>query len=279
MDLSGVGLKIRRAERHAAEVEAAMKTALHPDHYAIVPEYDAKTGDHVYSVQELPPVDPEWAVVIGEVLFNLRSALDHLAWQLVLLDGGEPGEETQFPIYNSLFDKKGNLRGVNLRPPIKVPKILAALEKAQPYNGMDDSGRIDMHPLWRLRLMNNWDKHRLLLLTVQVLDVNRIYWGANEGDPHPTYRFSREPLKDGSPVAWFNFGGAERPPHFDPNLALTVAIDEPLTPDGDRTRLTDVRPLLGGLCWGVAQFTVAAGFVHLFPASDRRVLFPDDLAY
>jgi hypothetical protein len=277
MDLSGVGLKIRRAERQTAELKAAMKAGLDPEHYVIARKYDAQTRDHVYSVEKLPPLDPEWAVIIGEILFNLRSALDHFAWQLVRLDGGEPGEHTQFPIHDTPFDKKGNLKRIDLSPPIKNPEILDAIKKAQPYNGMDGE-RLDMHPLLRLNLMNNWDKHRLLLLTVQVLNVNRIYWGANEGDPNPSFRFSRKPLKDGSPVAWFNFGEAERPPHFDPNLTLTVAVNEPLTRHGKMARLVEIGTLLGALCWGVAQYTIAAKFLHLMPLSESTALYPGDIA-
>jgi hypothetical protein len=40
-----------------------------------------------------------WAGILGDVVHNWRSALDHLVWQLVLLDTGEDGTpEHQFPI-------------------------------------------------------------------------------------------------------------------------------------------------------------------------------------
>lgn len=38
--------------------------------------------------------------MIGDILFNLRSALDQLAWQLVLRADAQPTRRTEFPIFN-----------------------------------------------------------------------------------------------------------------------------------------------------------------------------------
>jgi hypothetical protein len=277
MEFAGVGLKIRRAERHIAELDTAMKTALGPDRYDITSERESETGDYVYRVHNLPKLDPEWSLVVGEILFNLRSALDHFAWQLVRLDGGKPGKHTQFPIYDTRTDNAGKPRQVNLKPPIKDPKILAALKEVQPYERMEGREPLHRHPLRRLQLMNNWDKHRLLLLTVQTLDLGSVYWGANEDDPEPTWQFSGKPLYECSPVARFDFGEADRPPHFKPNLALKVAVIEPLDTRGSKVRLFDLSDLLTDLRWGVAQYTIATGFRHLLAVPAIREIFPNEL--
>jgi hypothetical protein len=277
MEFAGVRLKIGRAERHIAELDAAMKTALGQDRYTIDSDREPETGDYVYRVHDLPKLDPEWPLVVGEILFDLRSALDHFAWQLVRLDGGKPGEQTHFPIHDTPTDKKGKPRSI-MRPPVNDPQILAALKKVQPYERMGGHAPLDMHPLRRLRLMNNWDKHRLLLLTVQVLDLGRVSWGANEGDPDTTWEFPGKPLYECSPVARFNFGGADRPPHFKPNLALKVAVIEPLDARGFSVRLVGLSDLLMELRWGVAQYAIADGFLHLLSVSQGAALFPSDLA-
>ena len=44
---------------------------------------------------------------MGDALFNMRSCLDHLAWRLVELDGGEPCHQRQFPIRDSPLNKEG----------------------------------------------------------------------------------------------------------------------------------------------------------------------------
>ena len=67
-----------------------------------------------------------WGVLLGDALHNLRSALDHLVWQLIRLDSGKDGTtDSQFPISSTgagywSITKKGApstrdrmLRGVN----------------------------------------------------------------------------------------------------------------------------------------------------------------------
>jgi hypothetical protein len=267
-DFSSATLKIRRAQTHLADLQRSISDTLDPTRYRLEVERDPQAGEDVYTVHDIPKIDPNWQVIVGEVLFNLRSALDHIAWQLVLLDGGEPGEQTQFPIRDTPFTQKGELVRANTQPPIKGAKLLAALDEAQPYNGVDGDPRyIHMHGLWRLRLLHNWDKHRLLLLVVHVLNTGRIYWGANEDDPTPKLRFNTGPLKDGSPAAWFDFGGAERPPHFNPNLTLTVAIDEPLTTDGKRSRLGPLFPVLDSVLWWIKHMTFEHDLLAALPTA------------
>jgi hypothetical protein len=276
MDFSGVGFKIGRAQRQAANLKLAIKGALDEDPYVIDSKRDPKNGHYVYTVHNLSPLSAEWSVLIGEILFNYRSALDYFAWQLVKLDGGEPNEWTQFPIRDDPFNEKGKLRRVDLAPKLKDPKLLDALDKAQPYHGIDGVPIIDQHPLRRLNLTNNWDKHRLLLLAVQALDQRRISWGGNLDDAQPVgWHFSSEPLKNGSEVARFDFGTQERPPHFNPNLELQVAIKEPLTPDGTRTQITPLSDLLKEIDWGVVEYVLADKFWHLLPTIARAQVFPN----
>ena len=47
---------------------------------------------------ETPDAPIEWSIILGEILYNLRSALDHLVWQLVLANGQTPGRHNEFPI-------------------------------------------------------------------------------------------------------------------------------------------------------------------------------------
>ena len=47
---------------------------------------------------DTPKAPIQWSIRAGEFAYNLRSALDHLAWQLVEANGEEPGGNSQFPI-------------------------------------------------------------------------------------------------------------------------------------------------------------------------------------
>jgi hypothetical protein len=264
-DLTGVELKLGRAETHLAHLDRLLKDALHPDLYAFDIEYDAESGEHRYCVEHLPPIASDWRLIVGEILFNLRSALDHLACQLVVLDGKKIGKHTQFPIHEAPLYEKGKLVAVNLDPPVSNPKILKALYECQPYVGPSgEPMKAARHPLWQLRVLNNIDKHRLLLGVVHALDAfNPMYLENLGGLPRPGMRLNPEPLIDGSPVAGFDFGGAEPPADFDPHIALSVVIDEP--DDLPFVRRVPVVRLLRTHCGWINHAVLNLHFRRLFP--------------
>ena len=61
---------------------------------------DTESGEEKYAlrVSEVPRVDAEWRTILGDCLFNLRSALDHLANQLVILGSKTPTSATIFHV-------------------------------------------------------------------------------------------------------------------------------------------------------------------------------------
>jgi hypothetical protein len=262
-DLSGVELKIGRAKAHLADLKDSMEAVVHPDRYRFDLQYDAQTQKHVYTVHNVPAIPPAWSLTVGEILYNLRSALDHLAWQLVLLDGGNPGDDTQFPVRASPFDKKGQLFRARLIPPVSNAQILDTLEECQPYRGPDgEPAAFTDSPLWQLHRMNIIDKHRLLLVVVCVLDVDNMYWGAAADDPAPSVQITIEPAEEGAPVAWFDFHGAEPPADFDPHPALAVALHEGEFPE---ISLLPIHNVLSTLVWWVEWHIVGMRFRPLFP--------------
>lgn len=264
-DLSGAYRKVERAKRKLADLDQVLKAAFDPARYRIVGKFDPETAKHVYRVYDLPVVDPEWALEIGEVLYQLRSALDHLAWQLVLLTNGTPNNQTQFPIKDSPDDKNGKtipLRNLVI-PKIKNAKILKLIDECQPYNsGLSaplTPAKARTTPLWHLHALNIVDKHRLLLVVVSALDFDHMFWG----NPNPTtFVLNTKPLKEGDPIAWFDFGGAEAPSHFDPHPAIRITLRDPEAP------ALWHNPLIGvveNLCWWVEWEMLGLRFAPLFP--------------
>ncbi len=95
-----------------------------------------------YRMTNVGEFTPYFSVVVGDVIHNLRSALDHLAWQLVILDGGQPNDSTQFPIYESATNAGGNPRNVTIQPGIRDQRIIDALIAAQPFDRGRSTGTI-----------------------------------------------------------------------------------------------------------------------------------------
>src|SRR5918995_3001656 len=94
--LAGVRLKIERARKHIRDLETETSAYLNssPHPYQLRAEDDPATGDEVYRVRVLFPIPESIPLIVGDAVHNLRSALDHLAWQLVESGGGEPGRDT-----------------------------------------------------------------------------------------------------------------------------------------------------------------------------------------
>ncbi len=229
-DLRGVDLKLVRAHAQIADLKQRVETVLDPSAYRFAVKFDPETGQHVCRVHGVPIVPAEWALDIGEIVYQLRSALDHLAWQLVKFDGRTPGYRTQFPILDAPVYKNGEAQPVNLSPSIRSKEILLMLEECQPYKGAghDDLSPFEARrmPLWTLRWLNNIDKHRLLLAVVCVPNIMTMWWGVPWGAASPGVTLNTVQLKDCSPVAWFDFRGAEPPADFNPHVSLQIVVQE-----------------------------------------------------
>lgn len=166
--MPGVDAKLRRANTHLQEIQrqVAEFAAPNPNHF--VSKYDHARQQMVTRPHpSLFAPRHYWATVIGDCVHNLRSALDHLAHELVTLGGGSPKagrSGTQFPILDSLVGPNGGPRKVHIPTSSGSvsPEVFAFIEGLQPYNRLNHP--LD-HPLWVLSELDNMDKHRTLAVT------------------------------------------------------------------------------------------------------------------
>lgn len=114
-----------------------------------------------FTVPDPPPLNPKWAIYMGEAIYNLRAALDYLVYSLAYLDSGSEQKGTQFPIVDSPEDFQ-RLLNSRKTPLSGVSNVhVAALEGLQPYPGRDG---LDSLWLAQLRDFSNPDKHRRLTI-------------------------------------------------------------------------------------------------------------------
>jgi hypothetical protein len=150
---AGVEMKFQRAREHAAELERRVREFLESTPFEVYEEEEQATGDLVTRVRVHRQPPPELSLIIGDIVHNARTALDHLAWQLVRANGVQPEEKTAFPIAWSKDSfpsyAKKCLKGVN-------KKTFAAVEELKPYRGGDER-------FWRLHRLDIEDKHHLLI--------------------------------------------------------------------------------------------------------------------
>jgi len=196
--LEGCTLKLKKADEHLLDLHKMVKEFHKAHPYSIPPDLNAETGECIFRVQNVLPAPLDWSIVIGEFAYNMRSALDHLVWQLVELDGGRPGRYTQFPIFKSRDDYLRDGHGPGMLKGLKPPNR-KQIEDLQPYNTGDDAIR---DPLWLLDELSNIDKHRVLhIVFAGAVDVTMDLSGIEALDVKEVRVFTPKTLENGVPVA------------------------------------------------------------------------------
>jgi hypothetical protein len=154
--------RVKRAGEHLVELEKGISETCAQQADAIPLEFDPDPP-HGFKLG-LPPetfYGMRMGVLVGEICYNLRSALDYLIFHLAQIDSGATQDGTQFPIVDSPKNfvrwTKSWLKGVN-------SAHIAAIERLQPYNGCNWSER--------LRELSNPDKHRELVTHLGESRVN-----------------------------------------------------------------------------------------------------------
>lgn len=161
-DLAGAHAKVERAKEHILHLGLEKTAFLATNPYGVTPEYYAPKDFTAYFMDRFVPVPLQIALIAGDAVHNLRSALDLLASALVRRGPGRKSGHTYFPICKSVEAYKAEA-------PRKVEGMLVAdieaIDMLKPYAGGNDM-------LWGLQKLDIVDKHQLL--STPVVGVNRI---------------------------------------------------------------------------------------------------------
>ena len=165
--LSSARAKVARAKEHLMYVEDAVVRWSDPARHEVAAKHNPETGQLQYYLARIADIDEPIPAAIGDVIQNLRSALDHIAYQLVFKDTNgfgipyrrgkkrkDPFKHVQFPIFDGPSDyesgKHGQIEGM-LQPSID------AIDATEPYKTGNDT-------IWLIGKLNNIDKHRRLVM-------------------------------------------------------------------------------------------------------------------
>jgi hypothetical protein len=233
--LDGIRRKIDRAKTHINDVEVVSRKFCEANTDCLAAKTDPDSGKTCFSVRFRTALPEELPLMIGDVVHNLRTALDHLAWQLVEANGQTPGFHTSFPIFRVKNTKRFKR---------KVAGVAAAavqiMELVQPYN----SGKDDLAILSE---MDNFDKHRLLIVVASTvkesffglagMPMDQQHWFEAEVSP---VILKHGALNDGDEVLRILPTGSEQYAHV--TCSLRVALEEPSEVRGENvvTRLQEL---------------------------------------
>ncbi|MGI8806666.1 MAG: hypothetical protein ACR2KK_02195 [Acidimicrobiales bacterium] len=246
--LRGVGLKLTRARDHldALNNEIRYWSAVNP--YRLDAKFDSKNlayfpqpspGYVVTIVEESRLPGDRLSAVIGDCIHNLRAALDHLAWSLVVAGNGTPNEGTYFPVRLDRLSENGKLRPLPLTGAVDQG-ALTIIEDLQPYNALDDPS---LHELAILSELDNIDKHRFL----NPVGMTVIQASISLSDPAGGalfHQFVPGTFKRDAAVAFFPFREDQGAMNVDGNLTPLIALD-------------DFSPLAGQPISGVLETLIA----------------------
>jgi hypothetical protein len=162
LDLSGCWAKQKRAVVHIDQLRAEILKAGAGDPKTIPlrREYDSQDRAVVYRIERVIEIADHWPLLVGDAIHNLRSALDHLAWQLALrfFNGSTPPDTVirhiQFPIVSDRTTWPGHIHRKYM-----IPDDVKPIEPYEPYHPREPG---KLHPLEALVTLSNIDKHRLL---------------------------------------------------------------------------------------------------------------------
>jgi hypothetical protein len=181
--LDGARERLKRADENIRDLNSELVEFLAP---SPVVEFDwdmdreqaVITDDHRKTFEELKQfictlsIKPRFSVLAGEIIHHLRSAFDHVVWQLSspILQANSP-RQIEFPVFLAPqlcgLKKSKMCQYCRKVEGVASASALTRIDSLQPYIAPSP----DKHPLWVIHDMDIADKHRELILAVAILRV------------------------------------------------------------------------------------------------------------
>jgi hypothetical protein len=180
LNLFGPRLKVARARRHLADLEHLIEAFFSDNPYDIRMERCPSTGGLRVVAQFSRPLPNDTATIIGDVVHNLRCALDLLASDALRSNSAEPTRYTGFPIYETEAAFTGGRASKLAGAPDVFVDFVCGL---RPFKSASDGSEGDLL-IWSLGQLDNDDKHITLLPTIGVASVKNAMAVHEDGPEH-----------------------------------------------------------------------------------------------
>jgi hypothetical protein len=144
--------KVSRSHEILTILRAEIVEYMNENPFRFVEETNHEAREKICRARISKEIPLNIRIYAGEVITHLRSALDHLTWQLALINTDTPAKGTQFPI--AAETKKFNSDQIRSL----AESARSIIYELQPFH----SAKPTTHPLWLLNKLANDDKHRLI---------------------------------------------------------------------------------------------------------------------
>jgi hypothetical protein len=232
--LDGPLAKLRRAHTHLEQLYGELNAYTAEERHRVAIEMSDEGAERLYTmrVEVLEPLDnPGWGLLVGDFAHNLRGSLDHLVWQLVLLNGRQPSKANQFPIAK---DRDRYWVGTKEKQSVRE-RTLAGVAEAhrqridavQPFCAPVVDGLYpDFHVLEVLARLSNTDKHQLItsaLVNIGEIDEQMFDISTADGSGMAVFEIYQHALfEDRTEIAKVRMRGVT------PGLGVKMKVELPL---------------------------------------------------
>jgi hypothetical protein len=205
-------MKARRAQEHLKAFEVELKKWNDLPPYTITHKTDLNRGFDIWGIWGKQTPEP-LAMVLGDFVCCLRSALDQLAWGLAHLDTKRVFSEKEqrdiaFPV--ARVDDPNYRRRLSLFP----STVASAIDSFQPHH-RGNAYRDD--PLWQLHELWTLDKHRAIPMASNSFNITFPYRDWDRFIKHFQYGLEVHfPLS----IVW------NSPVEFKPEVSIEVLFGE-----------------------------------------------------
>lgn len=226
--------KLEWARRHLDTFDGEINAWLKQGPFTTRVEVDRKAKRIRILVDAHLPMPGHWSLMVGDIVHNMRSSLDHLTYELSMRGTTLPNKSEVRQIQFPICVKHGEYWGLKKddgqrarRIKFVSPAAQAEIDGLQPYHRVNSA---ESHLLAVLGGLSNVDKHRHILVTAVLGAVPRFSvkgLGGPLSEKASITNITRS-LEQGAVLTVIQFADAlpESDVRVDPYLAGNVAFDE-----------------------------------------------------
>lgn len=245
-EFQGCRDRIAQAETHSRAMADMWNALLEDELYSAALQMEDDGTGHLRVGHGYDSLPQAFALELGELLYQLRAALDSCVYAAAILESGqEPPpdhEHLEFPVVESVTDFRK--AAWKIRPLTDARRTI--IESVQPYNVPDIEPELMVFNFNRaLRILNDWgrkDRHRKLhVVGSWASDANPKVDLPDGCDLEYMFVTTDGLLEHDGLIATFKLSGYV--PGMDvkanPDLAIDIAVDEPPEPCADNDTLSN----------------------------------------
>jgi len=157
IDLSSVQAKLRRADEHIEALQREITAFMELDGHGIVTEPNADSTEYVVRAHfAVIPNTMQWALIFGDIVHCLRSALDHMVYAIAVHESNADPPPNERKIMMPLKTTTDGFAANAYRIKVLSQEVRTRIEALQPYPGSHNEA------LGLLDDLDIRDKHRVL---------------------------------------------------------------------------------------------------------------------